>query len=135
MNSLLKIKLVSYFCFAYAILQLISVFGLLTGGENSEIIRVIINIVIWSYLGYGLLKRRNKWDYWFAIIFLGILVLRGLSVVAITGVAGLSSAFLKSMSSELILGLIVFVLAITSLILLASKDVRKMFGAPQSSSS
>lgn len=96
-------------------------------GEKLDIIRSIINAAIWFYFGYGLMTRRGKWDYWLTIVFLGIIVLRGISIIFLTGMAGLSAAFLRSMSGFLIFGAIIFVLAIIISPLLLQKDVRKMF--------
>ncbi len=117
MTSLVKIKLVAYFSFSYAILHLLSVLGSLSvDGKWHEAADQVIKTLIWMYIGYSLLNNRIRIVYWFTVFFLGLIIFRYLAVVAID-----LSIYLEP------LALILLLCAIVSLIILAQKDVRALF--------
>lgn len=126
MSTKSKIRIIVYFCFVYAGLQLLSLMGLIGNENGLELIKGIINVGIWCYLGYVFAKYHTKSTYWITLFFMAIIVLRLLlAVFLLKGMGGVPEN--TTISVTLIPGTLIAIFALINLFILAQKDVRVIY--------
>lgn len=94
-----------------------------TGASYGAYGDAFVTSAIMAYIAYALYSSRNKWTYWIAVFFTGLVLVRFLMAMGLMSYSGTElSAGLTTLA---VLNGVVFGLVL--LLLLAEKDIRSAF--------
>lgn len=94
-----------------------------TGASYGKYGDAFVTTAIMGYIAYLLYSTRNKWAYWAAVFFSGLILVRFLMVMGLLSYSGIElSAGLATLA---VLNGVVF--GLVPLLLLAGKDIRSAF--------
>jgi|SRR3989344_7957101 len=99
------------------------ILGLIEEAPYGEYGDAFVNAGIMGYIAYLIFAKRNKWAYWFALVFTGFALLRfamGIGLFAYSDI---------SLSVELLMLAILYmvIFGAVPLLLLLNKEIRKSF--------